>query len=328
MNNLFSALNDNDIDEIIMKKTKPTKSIKSSQTIKKPNQSNQNNINTLAPQRNPTDKDLSIALDKYKGNADNWGDMMDAIDSIHMGVPNVLIVNLPKKEHLLPQPIALVYKYQDENQKIHENSWIIRTIEEMWNYLGTIDMLSAIGCNNEKSAKIFDEMIKMSDDVQRKKHIEQYNLLFPSWTIIKLPINHKNGDLVPDPFIRENDRAKNVVNINLKQSKEMTKNNLNCFKSDYSGFIPTLLFLLVGNNLPSLINAITFNQNVIMQKTRTGLFMYKGWRLRLLATAILNPTQAQDLRDKFGFEGKYIDTICKINGNNNYNQCMVNVTTN
>lgn len=331
MSNKFLLLNsfEDDIPEFKQEvKSKPKPKSKPKQTLLVKNKEEKKEIkDMILPSNDLTEKDLVETLKKIDGNPNNWGDVIDATDILQPKTlkPKIMLLNAPKKEQMLSPPIALIHEYQDENKQWYKKEWVIHSVEEMWNHFKSVDMVSAVGCNNELANKTFDSLLKLKNETSKKKAIDQYNALFPAWTIVKLPLNYKDGNRILDPFIRENGRAKNIININLKQTKEMTNNGLYCFKHDYTGFIPTLMLLLIGNNLPDEINGITFNQNVITQTIRSDKLMYKGWRVRLLTTHVLDSVKSDEMRHKFSHDGKFLNKICEID-NVDYSTCIVNIT--
>lgn len=314
--NLFDLLDD-DVDETEIVKPEKTKKIKK---IVEP---------VVKPEKKVfTEEQIVDEIKKMNGDPSNWGDNIDAINHLN-GKVRVMHCQNSNAKHYLNPKVAIICKTENEKNEKKIVRHVFDTVEELCAFFNTYDMTDAMNGAKEKANDIFNKLFNKINTLQ-KDAMDSYNKLFPSWTIMLLPLNYKDGGTFSEPFIM-NDKKKltNVINLNLKQSKEMAKKKICCFSSNFTGFIPSLIMLLVGNNLPSSFVAIKFCRNLIYQKSNSEssdkAYWYKGWRVGILTNTSLNSRDITSHRDSFSEKGSIMKMLKNID-HVDYTNVISNIT--
>ena len=244
-------------------------------------------------------------------------------------------------DFFLPMPIALVCGWFDPIEKkwMSKTVSIMKTISDMWNCLNGLSIESRFSMplkgKQDEAEKIFKNIMSCATkenqhstfkgnnkDKEMRKMISSYNSLHPTWSFVKVGAEVTIMDTITVPFIRsDNDRSKNDININLKDTISNQQLGLHALGNNFAtGYIPLLVlnFIGGGDDIPDEIVSVVFSKTI----ATSGNMYYRGYRVRVLTK--------DDTKECLGkcehfIKEKFVNDISELD-RHDYKDCVVTIT--
>jgi hypothetical protein len=281
---------------------------------------------------------LKFVCGKYNCLFDDWWSINEAIGIIYdkklmtIGLKprysdtlrEPIIVNLPKEcvnisIPLFDHPIVLFREWKTMSKEWHsEIIALMRNPIDFWTVIkqltnqkcGNSLFCSSISGKEVESESIFNDLIfkinsENNSGITKQNYIysaiNNYNCMHSIWSFIKVDKSFVISDKIEVPFIRDNKRAINSIDITLKDTKTNLSKGIHCVNPTFeSGYIPEMIMDFICDLIPKEVTAITFNKTI----TGTNNIFFKGYRLQVLTNTI---DQSQLLKCKEYIMNDFID---------------------
>lgn len=220
---------------------------------------------------------------------------------------------------------------------------IMRTITEFWATINAIRdvsttdsiFCSALAGKEDEAEEIFNKVMNFGKNVidptrdensikadaplvkQVSAFAARYNDLHPIWTFVMVPHNiDRNAEIFYRNDIQD-------VNINTKDTRTNRENGICLFDPLFGpSFLSYLILSFIGNNLPSVVTAISFSKTISVGRT----MIYRGYRIRLwINDKTSNSKYTRCFCSKF-IENEFIREINNRDKDGiDYGKCIVNI---
>ena len=262
-----------------------------------------------------SDQELKIAskivAEKFDDDENSWFVITEAVDTaydlrrmkyglkpISLTLGEHKVCHLPLHQPIqhieeiqLPEPIALICEWQEDNKWFNKVLSIMKTVSQFRNTIrkhcgNDVDSVSSFSSayvnNDEYANELFHSLFEIDDFIESKKIVTEFNSIHAQWSFVKVSNDKTVNDEISVPFIRNlRNRAINCVDINLKETHDNNQKGTRIISGNFhdnDSYISTMVTDFIIGAMPPEITAVTFIKTATVFKQ----CIYRGYRLRVL----------------------------------------------